>query len=347
MTEANEREATFAAKNEPTTQLNLAGAAQAMSQRIDVSTVAESFRTLSHTVSKIVIGQDVAVRLAYLTLLCAGHSLLEGVPGVGKTLLVRTLASVLDVRFGRVQFTPDLMPSDILGSAILRPELGDLRFREGPLFTDFLLADEINRASAKTQAALLEAMQERSVTVDGTVHDLGAFFTVFATQNPVEQEGTYPLPEAELDRFLFKIVMEYPSEEAERALLLRHHAETRKQPEVEKILSRTQLEALRAIVQAVVVREEILTYVMQLIRSTRKSLHFVLGASPRAGVLLLRAAKANAAIEGRDFVLPEDVQEVFYPCLRHRVLLDPAAEIEGLTADSALERVLRAVTVPR
>lgn len=347
MTETSEREAAPSAASESTNRQDFGSQSQAVPQRLDVSPVAESFRVLSRVVSEIVIGQDEAVRLAYVTLLCAGHSLLEGVPGVGKTLLVRTLANALDVRFGRVQFTPDLMPSDILGSAILRPDLGDLRFREGPLFTDFLLADEINRASAKTQAALLEAMQERSVTVDGTVHGLGAFFTVFATQNPVEQEGTYPLPEAELDRFLFKIMMGYPSEEAERALLTRHHAETKNQPTVKKVLNRAQLETLRAIVRAIVVREEILTYVMQLIRATRKSLHFVLGASPRAGVLLLRAAKANAAIEGRDFVLPEDVQEVFYPCLRHRVLLDPAAEIEGLTADSALERVLRAVTVPR
>ena len=196
-------------------------------EKTGVAEIAERFQTLSAAIAEVVVGQEESARLCFLTLLCSGHSLVEGVPGVAKTLLVRTLAAVLDVRFGRVQFTPDLMPSDILGTSILDTASGEVRFRPGPIFTDLLLADEINRASAKTQAALLEAMQERTVTMDGVRHDLGSRFAVFATQNPVEQEGTYPLPEAELDRFLFKIVIDYPSEDEERGILELHHASCR------------------------------------------------------------------------------------------------------------------------
>lgn len=319
----------------------------------NVAPLAESYRALREIVGRVIVGQADAMRLAYITLLCSGHSLIEGVPGVAKTLLVRTLANAVNLRFGRVQFTPDLMPSDIIGTPILDAAAREMRFRPGPLFADLLLADEINRASAKTQAALLEAMQERSVTVDGVSHPLGPHFTVFATQNPVEQEGTYPLPEAELDRFLFKIVMDYPSEEEERAILALHHADgasPRRVPserDATAVLSAAQLDALRDIARAVVVREEIVAYVAALVRATRADLNFALGASPRAGVMLLRAAKANAAIEGRDFVLPEDVQEMLLPVLRHRVQLDPAAEVEGLTPDRALQRTLQSVTVPR
>ena len=239
------------------------------------------------------------------------------------------------------------MPSDIIGTPMLDPGAGELRFRPGPLFTDLLLADEINRASAKTQAALLEAMQERAATVDGVQHPLGPHFAVFATQNPVEQEGTYPLPEAELDRFLFKIVMDYPSEAEERALLARHHAEDAAPPAPERVVAPEALERARELARAVVVRDEIVAYAASLVRATRADLHFTLGGSPRAGVLLLRAAKALAALAGRDFVLPEDVQEAWLPALRHRVLLEPTAEVEGLVADEALRRTLESVTVPR
>ena len=313
----------------------------------DVSEIAERHRALCDAIGRVVVGQADAVRLTFLTLLCSGHSLIEGVPGLAKTLLVQTLARVLEVRFGRVQFTPDLMPSDIIGTPILDPASGQMRFRQGPLFTDLLLADEINRASAKTQAALLEAMQERAATVDGTRHELGPQFAVFATQNPVEHEGTYPMPEAELDRFLFKIVMDYPSEEDERGLLLLHHAGAPGESAVSAVLRGEDLARIRDVVRRVIVGEEIVGYVSALVRATRGDVHFALGASPRAGLMLLRAAKANAAVEGRDFVLPEDVQEMFLPALRHRVMLDPAAEVEGLTADEALERTLRSVAVPR
>lgn len=316
---------------------------------LDLTPVLEHYRALRERVAEVVVGQDEAVRLATITLLCSGHSLIEGVPGVAKTLLVRTLASALGVRFGRLQFTPDLMPSDILGTPVLDPRVGEFHFRAGPIFTDLLLADEINRASPKTQAALLEAMQEHFVTVDGERHALGDWFTVFATQNPVEQEGTYPLPEAELDRFLFKIVVDYPAEEQERELLALHHASEGSGPvgRVGAVLDGEELSRSRELVRQVIVREEIVAYVTDLVRATRADFQFALGASPRAGLLLLRAAKAQAALSGRDYVLPEDVQAVFLPALRHRVLLDPASEVEGLTADQALDRTLRTVTVPR
>jgi MoxR-like ATPase len=239
------------------------------------------------------------------------------------------------------------MPSDITGTSVLDGRDGHVRFRSGPIFTDLLLADEINRASAKTQAALLESMQERTVTVDGIAHPLGPYFVVFATQNPVEHEGTYPLPEAELDRFLFKILMTYPSAADEAAMLARHHVETPAPPALSDVISGADLDSARALLAQVVVREQIIAYVTALIRATRADVNFALGASPRAGVMLLRAAKANAAVEGRDYVLPEDVQEMWCPALRHRVVVDPAAEVEGLQADEALMRTLQSVAVPR
>ena len=314
---------------------------------LDVSTISAGFQHLREAVGRIVVGQEDAIRLAYVTLLCSGHSLIEGVPGVAKTLLVRTLASAVDVRFGRVQFTPDLMPSDIIGTSIFDARDASVHFRPGPLFTDLLLADEINRASAKTQSALLESMQERTATVDGQRHALGEHFTVFATQNPVEQEGTYPLPEAELDRFLFKIVMDYPSEEHERALLALHHGGDANLAAPAAVLHPDEIARVRATVSRITVRDEIVAYVAQLVRAMRTDVSFSLGASPRAGVMLVRAAKANAAIEGRDFVLPEDLQEMWLPAMRHRVQLEPAAEIEGLGADEALQRTLRGIAVPR
>jgi MoxR-like ATPase len=238
----------------------------------DLAPVQARYESLRERVGEVVVGQDDAVRLAVITLLCSGHSLVEGVPGVAKTLLVRTLAAALGIRFGRVQFTPDLMPSDILGTPILDPRAAEFHFRPGPIFTDLLLADEINRASPKTQAALLEAMQERFVTVDGERHPLGEWFTVFATQNPVEQEGTYPLPEAELDRFLFKIVVDYPDEGHERELLALHHAADpdAPAPEVGPIFEAEALRQSRALVRQVIVRDEIVGYVSDLVRATRR-----------------------------------------------------------------------------
>ena len=309
--------------------------------------VAERFERLRSAIGSVVIGQDDVMRHVLITLLVGGHSLIEGVPGVGKTLLVRALSHALDLKFGRIQFTPDLMPSDILGTSILNPTTGTFRFREGPIFAQLLLADEINRAPAKTQSALLEAMQESTITFDGERHDLGEIFAVFATQNPVDQEGTYPLPEAELDRFLFKILVDYPSEAEERALLTRHHAGSAEPGEINTVLTPAEIGRARGIVQATTVSEDIIRYVAELVRATRSDFQYSLGASPRSGLMLLRAAKAEAVLEGRAFVLPEDVQAMWKPCLRHRVMLDPALEVEGQTPDSALERTLRGVTVPR
>jgi MoxR-like ATPase len=315
----------------------------------NVTFVNERYEALREAVGRVVIGQDEALRQVFVTLLVGGHSLVEGVPGVAKTLLVRTLASALRLDFGRIQFTPDLMPSDILGTSILDVAAGSqgFRFREGPIFSELLLADEINRAPAKTQSALLESMQERRVTVDGERHPLSEFFTVFATQNPVEQEGTYPLPEAELDRFLFKIVVDYPGESEERAMLRRHHDDDAAPDAIAPVLAPEEIRRAREAVRAVTVSDEIVAYVAELVRATRADFQYALGASPRAGLLLMRAAKAQALLERRAYVLPEDVQLMWAPALRHRVMLDPGLEVEGQTADGALERTLRGVTVPR
>lgn len=316
-------------------------------ESIDVSPVQEAFAAIRLAMSDVVVGHEEPIRQAFLTLLCSSHTLFEGPPGVAKTLLVKTLSRSISLDFGRVQFTADLMPSDITGIPIFHPATAEFQFRPGPVFTDLLLADEINRASAKTQAALLEAMQERSVTIDGKRHVLSDYFTVFATQNPVEHEGTYPLPEAELDRFLFKVHVGYPEETAERELLRSQHGGDPQLEAIKPVLARADIAQLREIVSSLIVRDEIIAYVSDLVRATRADAQYSLGASPRAGLQLLRAAKAMAAIEGRDFVLPEDVQTLWIPALRHRVILDPAAEVEGLETDAALSRTLASVTVPR
>jgi MoxR-like ATPase len=312
----------------------------------DPAWVAQMFAAMRAAVGAVVIGQDDAVRLSFVTLLCSGHSLYEGVPGVAKTLLVRTLAATLGIRFGRIQCTPDLMPTDIIGTPILDPRTSDFRFREGPLFTDLLLVDEINRAPAKTQAALLEAMQERSATVDGVTYPLGEWFTMLATQNPIEQEGTYPLPEAELDRFLFKIRVSYPSAVEEVRVLATHHANRAPLGGVTSMLTAADLAAARAIADATLARDEILQYAVALVRATREHPAISVGASPRAALWMVRGAKAIATLEGRDFVLPEDVQAVIRPTLRHRIVLEPGAEVEGMAPDDAVDEVVRSIPVP-
>ena len=308
--------------------------------------VAQRFAQLRAAVATAVIGQDEAVRLSFVTLLCSGHSLYEGVPGLAKTLLVRALAATLGIGFGRIQCTADLLPSDIIGTPIFSSERGEFRFRRGPLFTDLLLVDEINRAPAKTQAALLEAMQERAVTVDGIRHSLGDWFTVLATQNPVEQEGTYPLPEAELDRFLFKIIIGYPSAEEEVRVLATHHSSATVSLATATIFDAGELAGARAVVDAAIAREEILQYAVSLVRATREHPAIAVGASTRAALLMVRAAKAVAVLEGRDFVLPENLQAVIRPALRHRIVLEPGAEVEGMGPDNAVDEVIKAVPVP-
>jgi MoxR-like ATPase len=308
--------------------------------------LAERYEQLRTCIEASVIGQTSAVQFAFAALLCGGHVLFQGVPGVAKTLLVRTLAGALSLRFGRVQFTADLMPSDIVGSPVYQGASNDFRFRPGPIFTDLLLGDEVNRAPAKTQAAMLEAMQERAVTVDGQRHELGELFTVFATQNPVEQEGTYPLPEAELDRFLFRIDIDYPSADDELRMLISHHAHDPRPQPLEAAFAPSELQAARETVRAMQVRDEVLHYALALLRATRDDPNLSVGGSPRSGLWLVRAAKALGALAGRDYVTPEDIQLVFRPVLRHRIVLAPNAEVEGLSSDEALGEVLTRIAIP-
>jgi len=302
-------------------------------------------------VGRIVVGLDDAVDACLTAVLAGGHVLLEGAPGVAKTLLVRTLAEALGGRFGRVQFTPDLMPADVTGTSVFQPDEATFRFAPGPIFAQFLLCDEINRAPAKTQAALLEAMQEGAVTIDGERHELPRPFVVFATQNPLEHEGTYPLPEAQLDRFLFKVRIGYPAADVEERLLREAHGRapgaTPSELGVRAVTTTDELAELGRRIDDVAIRDDLCGYVVRLRRATRESASLVLGASPRAGVMLLRAAKARAALGGRDFVTPDDVKDLFVPTLVHRVVLDPAEEIEGASADPALVRILDTVEVPR
>jgi len=297
----------------------------------------------------VVLGQDGATRDALVGLLARGHVLLEGVPGTAKTLLVRALALSLNVKFGRIQFTPDLMPADITGVSILSGSM-EFSFRPGPLFTDLLLADEINRAPAKTQAALLEAMQERTVTVDGNSHPLSETFTVFATQNPVEFEGTYPLPEAELDRFMIKALVGYPAATVEQGILDKYvqgfEADRPATYGITPVTDGRGLETLRRAVEAVRVEPKITAYITAVVRGTRDAASLTLGASPRAGVSLLKAARAAALLESRDYVIPDDVKLLAPAVLRHRITVAPELELEGVTPDTALKAILDKVEVP-
>ena len=297
-----------------------------------------------------VVGQDATVSDALIAYLARGHLLVEGVPGTAKTLLVRSLAAALGLRFARIQFTPDLMPSDVTGVNVLRDPARGFEFQAGPVFTDLLLGDEINRAPAKTQSALLEAMAERQVTVDGVSRPLGDAFTVFATQNPVEHEGTYPLPEAQLDRFLMKTVMPYPSRDAELELLARYEngfdAERLNDGDIAAVLSADEVGALRRMVDGVRVAPEVRAYLADIARATRDERMLALGASPRATVALFRAARGAAVLDGRDFVTPDDVKGVAPAVLRHRIVLAPELEVEGRTPDDVLAALLARVRVP-
>ena len=312
---------------------------------------ADILRRLRSAIAARIVGQDAAIDDALITFLARGHLLIEGVPGTAKTLLVRTLASALGVRFTRVQFTPDLMPSDLTGIAIVRDVARGFEFQPGPVFTDLLLGDEINRAPAKTQSALLEAMSERQVSADGVTRPLDTLFTVFATQNPVEHEGTYPLPEAQLDRFLLKTIMGYPALDAELAMLASHEAgfnpESTTVPLSEPVLGDGEAVALRALADSVRVAPEVQAYITSITRATREEPSLSLGASPRATVALMRAARAAAVLESRDFVTPDDVKDRVFAVLRHRVTLSPELEVEGRTADDALSAILLRVVAPK
>ena len=301
--------------------------------------------------ARVVVGQEEVLELLLISLLAGGHVLLEGVPGTAKTLMAKTLARLLQAEFARVQFTPDLMPSDIVGTSVFDLGTGRFQLKKGPVFTNFLLADEINRAPAKTQAALLEAMEERQVTLEGVSYRLADPYLVVATQNPIEYEGTYPLPEAQVDRFFFKILVDYGSAEVEQAVLARYHAgfdaHRLEDLGLTPVLDGAGLAALRAECQAVAVDQAVLGYITALIRASRRSPDVLLGASPRAGIALLLGSKVLAALQGRDYVLPDDVKRLTAPVLRHRILLKPEAEIEGLTPDALIQRLLASVEVPR
>ena len=302
-------------------------------------------------VAKVVVGQDGAVSGVMAALLVGGHVLLEGVPGVAKTLLVKTMAATVDLGFKRLQFTPDLMPSDVVGQLIYQQQEGSFRFREGPVFTNFLLADEINRTPPKTQSALLEAMEERQVTVEGEARPLPSPFIVCATENPIEYEGTYPLPEAQLDRFLFKLVVPYPSPEQELEIVGRHDRGL--DPHqldgagLQRVASAADLDAARAEIAAIRVDPAVQAYIVTLARATRDSPSVSLGVSPRGATMLLRAAKAWAWLAGRPFVTPDEVKAIAKPTFRHRIQLKPEAELEGVTADRVLDGLLAGVPVPR
>lgn len=317
--------------------------------RVDLSALNESLLKIRAEIGKVIIGQSHMVDLLITAILADGHVLIEGVPGVAKTLTSKLLSRIISVKFSRIQFTPDLMPSDVLGTSIFNMKTSEFEFKAGPIFTNICLIDEINRAPAKTQAALFEVMEERQVTVDGMTYPLESPYLVVATQNPVEHEGTYRLPEAQLDRFLFKIVVSYPSLEEEVAIIEGHHSRKGDAPvtEVAQVLTAEQIQHYRSLVQQVFVEQHLLRYVAQIIHDTRSNPALFLGASPRASVALLNGSKAYAALHGRDFVTPEDIKTIAVPVLRHRIMLTPDKEMEGVTPDEVVTQIVDKVEVPR
>ncbi len=317
----------------------------------DLTATSAALQRIRDTVAARVIGQEEVIDQILAAFVARGHILLEGVPGTAKTLLVRVLAGALDVRFGRVQFTPDLMPSDVAGVSVYQESSRAFEFRPGPIFTDLLLADEINRAPAKTQSALLEAMQERQVTVDGVTHPLGDMFSVFATQNPVEYEGTYPLPEAQLDRFLVNVRIGYPARSAELAMLENYSggfdAERASTFMPTPVVTGAEVLQLRTMTDSVNVTVDVREYITDIVRATREDTSLTLGASPRAAVALFRIARASALVAGRDFATPDDVKQHALPVLRHRVLLSPELQVEGRSTDDVITAILARVPAPQ
>ncbi|MEP0963884.1 MAG: MoxR family ATPase [Roseobacter sp.] len=315
----------------------------------------ETLRTqadrLRDEIKKTVLGQEDAIDMLIVALFARGHVLLEGPPGTAKTLLARSFASALSLDFGRIQFTPDLMPGDVLGTSIFNFQTNDFILTKGPVFSEVLLADEINRAPPKTQAALLQAMNEQTVSIDGNDHDLGENFIVIATQNPIEQQGTYPLPEAQLDRFLFKVILDFPSEEVEMSILEKHAAKpviaAKATDDVEPVLDAAALAEARAAIDTIILDKNILSYILRLVRATRETSDIAFGASTRAADAIALATRATAALSGRDFAIPDDVKRLFIPALRHRIVLSPSAEIEGQSSARVLENILNQIEAPR
>ncbi|MBF1392979.1 AAA family ATPase [Prevotella histicola] len=318
-------------------------------ERTDLAEFSEKVSQIKREISRVVVGQHEAIDLLLTAILADGHVLIEGVPGVAKTLLARLMSRLIDARFSRIQFTPDLMPSDVLGTTVFNMKSSEFEFHKGPVFSDLVLVDEINRSPAKTQAALFEVMEERQVTIDGSTHRMGSIYTIIATQNPVEQEGTYRLPEAQLDRFLFKIRMGYPSVDEEVDILKRHQDNVKltKLEEIKPVLSIDELLKMREKLQSVYVEESLLRYIATIIQQTRTSKAVYLGASPRAAVAMLNASKASALLNGRDFVTPEDIKFVTPSILQHRLILTAEAEMEGYTALKVAQKLIDKVEVPK
>lgn len=316
--------------------------------RIDLNNLQKSIEKIKAEAGKIIIGQDRMMELLITAILADGHILLEGVPGVAKTLTSKVIAKLIDADFSRIQFTPDLMPSDVLGTSVYNMKTTNFEFKQGPIFSNIILIDEINRSPAKTQAALFEVMEERQITMDGTTYPMEEPYLVIATQNPIEQEGTYRLPEAQLDRFLFKIEVGYPSMEEETTMLVNHHQHRRhKLDEITAILSAEEIIEYRNQVQQVTVEDHLFKYIAQLTQDTRQHNGLYLGASPRASVAILHSSKAYAAVNGRDFVTPEDIKSMAIPVLVHRVILSPEKEMEGVTTEDLIKQIIDKVEVPR
>jgi MoxR-like ATPase len=318
--------------------------------RINLQDLNEAITAIQAQIGKVIVGQQQTIELLLTALLADGHVLIEGVPGVAKTLTAKLLARTVATNFSRIQFTPDLMPSDVLGTTVFNPQKIDFEFKQGPIFSNIVLVDEINRAPAKTQAALFEVMEERQITIDGTTYQMEPPFMILATQNPIEQEGTYRLPEAQLDRFLFKVVVGYPDLNQEIDILKGHNERVDMVTaidQIEAVLQPQQLVLLRQKARQVHVESNLLVYIAQIVQQTRNNKSVFLGASPRASVALLNASKALSAIRGRDFVTPEDIRELAAPILRHRIILTPEREMEGTTPDDIVAQMLQKIEVPR
>jgi MoxR-like ATPase len=320
-----------------------------LEQRADVALLRESVRQLKTEIAKVIVGQDIMIELLLAAILADGHVLIEGVPGVAKTLTAKLLARCIDVPFSRIQFTPDLMPSDVLGTSVFNPQTGTFSFKQGPIFSNVILIDEINRSPAKTQAALFEVMEEKQITYDGTTYPMQSPFLVLATQNPVEQEGTYRLPEAQLDRFLFKVEVKYPTLDEEVMILQFSHAGKTAHftEEIKPVLSAAQIKQYRQVAEGLHIEEKVLRYIAELVFETRNNKALFLGASPRASVAVLKASKAIAVMSGREFVTPDDVKKVLPSVLRHRIILTPEKEMEGSTPDEVIESIVKKIEVPR
>jgi len=317
--------------------------------RIQLEDLKNAVESIKSELRKVIIGQDNFVELLIVALLADGHVLIEGVPGIAKTVTAKLFAKVLKTDFSRIQFTPDLMPSDVLGTSILNMKESEFEFKKGPIFSNIVLIDEINRAPAKTQAALFETMEERQATIDGTTYKFDNPFMVLATQNPIEQEGTYALPEAQLDRFIFKIKVDYPSLEDEIKIIASHHERKGEKPQtlINAILDTASLEDYKTKTQSILVEEKIIKYIAEVVSKTRNHPHLYLGGSPRASIAILNTAKAFAAISARDFVIPEDVKKALNPVLNHRIILTPEREMEGMTTEQVIEMIVQSVEIPR